>query len=52
MHRAGEMKKYNDLPNRVTFEKSIGSTFYEYGKQYYPELVELNKELHNLLKLI
>ena len=43
---AKEMKQENNLPSRRTFESKVGTTFYEYGKRYHPELVKLSQTRH------
>jgi hypothetical protein len=43
---AKEMKPAKRLPSRRTFESKVGLTFFEYGRQFYPELVELSETRH------
>ena len=43
---AKEMIQENGLPSRRTFESKVGISFFEYGRQYYPELVKLSEIRH------
>ncbi len=43
---AKEMIQENGLPSRRTFESKVGISFFEYGRQYYPELVKLSELRH------
>lgn len=43
---AREMNPQNSLPNRRTFQQALGTSFYEYMKEHYPELTEYAAKRH------
>lgn len=43
---AREMNLKNGLPSRKTFSRFMGKSFYEYAKEFYPELVTYGEKHH------